>query len=155
MNIGLLPTDFALREDETALGRSVISYGIYWKGIAVFILSLLVMVIVHPNLGGFLMLVAIFMLVYEYLAKMCMVVLVTDQRVMIRKGIVFIDIVQLRFAQIESVEILRNPVGMMLDYGTLIVTGTGNRFTFVPFLANAPELRATLDAQLARVQDPA
>lgn len=155
MRAGILPADFALREDETALERGVISNGIYWKGIAVFLLSLVVMVVIHPNLGGFLMLVAIVMLVYEYFAKHYLVILITDQRVMIRKGIVFIDSVQLRFNQIESVEILRNPVGMMMDYATLIVTGTGNRFTFMPFLSNAPALRVALDAQLAKLAEQA
>lgn len=145
-------TEFTLREDETAQARAVVSDGVYWKAAAVFALSMIVMVVVHPNLGGFLMLVAALTFLAAYLRKAYTMVLVTNQRLLIRQGVFFVDSLQLRFSQIESVEVMRTPIGMALGYGMLIVTGTGTRQCIVPFIENATAIRQAIDNQMAGLQ---
>lgn len=144
-----IPLEFSLRDDERAVSRAVISPGIYWKAMVLFVFSFVVMVLVHPNLGAFFFAVCCFTFIAEYLRKFYTVVLVTNQRLLVRQGFVFVDSVQLRFSQIESVEIMRTPIGMLLGYGSLIVTGVGNRITLVPFIENAAAIRQAIDDQMA------
>ncbi|MES2729738.1 MAG: PH domain-containing protein [Pseudomonadota bacterium] len=137
--------DLSLKPDETILSQGRIGLGIYWPTVAVAILSLLIAVVVHPNLGGFLLMVAILMFVIAYMRRLVTIVVVTNQRVHIRQGIFMTESVQLRLEQIESVEIFRTPVGMALGYGMLVVTGTGGRNTIVPYLDNVADVRQAID----------
>ncbi len=136
--------DLALNTDETIVARGRISQGIYWPAVLVAVFSLLVAVVIHPNLGGFLFVVAILTFVVAYLRRMMTIVVVTNQRLHIRQGIFMTESVQLRLEQIESVEIFRTPIGMAIGYGMLVVTGTGSRVSSVPYIENAAEIRQAI-----------
>lgn len=136
--------DLALKPDETILARGKISLGIYWPAAGVAVISLLTAAVIHPNLGGFLFVVALMTFVIAYLRRMMTIVVVTNQRLHIRQGIFMTESVQLRLEQIESVEIFRTPVGMAIGYGMLVVTGTGSRVSNVPYVENAAELRQAI-----------
>ena len=51
----------------------------------------------------------------------------------------------MRLERIESVEIQRTLVGQFLNYATLMVTGTGSRLAFIPYIENAAEIRNVID----------
>ncbi len=136
-----------LREGETVLGRSVISNGIYWKAIAVILVAL-VFAFFAPPLAYFFSLIAVLMFVYCYIQQTILSLIVTNQRVFIRAGILKIDTVQMRVERIESVEVQKTLVGYALGYGTVIMTGVGNQFAFVPYIDNSAELRNVLDEVL-------
>ena len=153
------PPDYAaikplLREGETLKRVAAVHWGIYWKGIAVLLLSLILMMSVF-NLGAFLLVVAAAMLGYAYLVKYYLLLALTDKRVIVRHGIINLDVVQLHYNRIESVEVFRPIMGRILGYGTVLVTGTGSRVTGIPFVANADAMRTAIDEVVFQQQEKA
>lgn len=139
-----------LRDGEKVLATSVISNGIYWKAAAVFIFAILLLLLstgMFP-LTVFFTLIAVVVFFYCYLQKSILTLIVTNQRIFIRAGIVKIDTVQMRMERIESVEIQKTLIGYMLGYGTVIITGVGNQFAFIPYVENSAEIRNKLDEVL-------
>lgn len=134
----------ALREGEQVLIQGRISAAIFWKACGVLALALLVGLNI-PQLGYFLCLVSVLTFAYAFLLKSILLIVVTNQRVFFRSGLIKVDTVQVRLERIESVEIQRTLIGHMMNYGTIVLTGTGSRFSYIPFLANAGEIRNVLD----------
>lgn len=143
-----------LQPDEKLVRVAAISPAIYWKGIAVAIfgLILLILPIVHM-LGVYFLFVALIILAYAYLMKTNLRLILTDKRVLIRRGIVTIDTVQMRLNRIESVELEWTPAGRILSYAIVVITGTGSRVTAIPFIADGQAFRNDLDALLNAVEE--
>lgn len=134
----------SLREGEVVLARGEISLAIFWKTVVVLIIALLVGLIAAP-LGYFLAIVSLFMFVYGMILRSILLLIVTNQRIFFRSGIVKVDTVQVRLERVESVEIQRTIIGHLLKYGTIVLTGVGSRFSYIPFLANAGQIRNVID----------
>jgi uncharacterized membrane protein YdbT with pleckstrin-like domain len=137
-----LPSE--LRSGEKILVTSIVSGGIYWKAIAVFTFAI-ILFLLAPPLGFFMSFVAFLIFAYAYIIKSINSLIVTNQRIFMRSGLVKIDTIQIRLERIEAVEIQRTLVGQFLGYATLVITGTGTTFAYLPFLANAPHIRNVLD----------
>jgi len=133
-----------LREGEKVLSRAVISNGIYWKAAAVLIVAVIFLLIALP-LAIFFALISVIMFTYSTIQKSILTLIVTNQRIFIRAGILKIDTIQIRLERIESVEVQKTLVGYMIGYGTVVMTGVGSQFVFIPYVENAAELRNTLD----------
>lgn len=145
----------ALRPGEVILGQAVISQGIYWKSVAVFILALLIGFLWAWQVGAFLTVVATLMLVFAGIIQKILMLVVTDQRVVTRTGTILVETVDLRLDRIESVELQRTLVGQVLGYSSVVITGTGTRLAFIPFVANGTHIRTVIDEILyKREQTP-
>jgi uncharacterized membrane protein YdbT with pleckstrin-like domain len=105
------------------------------------------------NLGVFLLLVSFVMFLMARMTKHYLLLVLTDQRVIIRAGVLNLETIQFHYSKIESVEIAWSPVGRMLGYGTVFISGTGSRVIAVPFIANALEFRSTVDNLITRQED--
>lgn len=133
-----------LRPGESVLVRGRISNGIYWKAGAVLFIALLIGLLAAP-LGYFLCFVSLLTFIGASVVRKALMLVVTNQRIFFRSGIVKVDVVQVRVERIESVEIQRTIMGYLLHYGTIVLTGTGSRYSYIPFLANAAEIRNVID----------
>ena len=133
-----------LNRDEEILATGEISYGIYWKAAVVATLAVLLLITVR-NLGIFLLLVSAVMFVAAYLERYFLLLILTNQRVIIRHGVIKIDTTQIRLSRIESAEVEHTIPGMLLGYGSVVLSGTGSRISAVPFVANASQFRNKLD----------
>ncbi len=133
-----------LRDGEKILARSVISNGIYWKAAAILIVAILFLLVAY-QLTLFFLFIAVLAFIYASIQKSIIVLVVTNQRVFIRAGILMIDTVQIRMERIESVEVQKTLIGYQMGYGTVIITGTGSQFAFIPFVENSAEIRNALD----------
>jgi membrane protein YdbS with pleckstrin-like domain len=140
-----------LHPNEKIVLRAEIHPGIYWKTMALFFVSILVMLKAF-YLGAFLMLVSVIMYIFSQLTKHYLLLVLTDQRVLMRSGILNLETIQMHYNRIESVEIFWTPMGRILGYGTIMITGTGSRVTSIPFVANALEFRSKVD-DLIYIQD--
>ncbi len=138
-----------LREGEQLLHVARIHPGIYWKGAAVFVISAVLMMSVF-NLGAFLMFVSLIMLSVSYLTKHYLLLATTDRRVLLRFGIINLDVVDIQHERVESVQLARTIMGRILGYASVMITGTGSRVTTIPFVADADEFRRTLDSRLGQ-----
>ncbi len=130
-----------LLADETVIKNAVVSDGIYWKPAAVFILSLIAAILVAKELGMLLGLVSVLMAVHAILRKEIMLLVVTNKRILVRYGILQVDVVDIHFDKVESIELERMLPGYILGYASVAIMGTGNRLIVMPYIANAVDIR--------------
>lgn len=145
-----VPIPVRLVEGEQVLRVSSIHPGIFWKSVFVFIIALLVLPFVFV-LGVMILIVSALMAGVAWLAMRYLGMIVTNRRVVIRRGMpLFSETVELRLSQIESVELMRMLPGAIMGYATVLITGTGSRVIGVPYIAGADAFRAVLDELLVR-----
>lgn len=142
----------SLREGEIVLAQAVISGGIYWKTVAICVVAILFLFIAY-QLSILFFAVAAVAFMYAYMVKNALLMIVTNQRIFVRAGIIKVDTVQLRLDRIESVEIQRTIPGQFLNYATLMVSGTGTTLAFIPYMANAKKMRDILDEMLYKREE--
>ena len=143
-----------LVKGEKVIDQAVISNGIYWKAIAVLIISLIVALLVVVEIGALLAVVSILMFVHAAITQQVLMFVLTDRRVFVRYGILQVDVVDIRFSKMESIELERMLPGYLLGYANLVVMGTGNRYIVIPFVANGVELRKLYNNMTLEDKDP-
>ncbi|PZQ45403.1 MAG: hypothetical protein DI551_07435 [Micavibrio aeruginosavorus] len=141
-------TGVTLTEDEKILITGRVHGAIYWKSVAVMIFGILLF-LVAASLGFFFLLVGGIMLVLAHLTRYYRILAATNKRVLVRGGFFYADMVELRYTQVESIELGVMPIGQVFGYGSVIITGTGQRRIIVPFIANALEFRSKVNEILA------
>lgn len=135
-----------LQEDEQMIAICTIHKAIYWKAIAVAIFGgLLLFTFTFSTLGIFFLFVAACMGGLAYLTRRYLLLAATDKRVFVRSGLLYADMIELRYTQVESIELGITPIGQVFGYGNVIVTGTGQRRIIVPFIANAFDFRSKVN----------
>lgn len=130
-----------LIKGEKVVQSAVISNAIYWQSAAVFILAVLVGLFIVKELGILLLIVALLMGTYALARQKIYMLVLTDKRVLVRYGLLQMDVVDIHFDKIESVELERMPTGMMFGYANVVVMGTGNRYIVIPYVANGRAIR--------------
>lgn len=133
--------DDMLVKGEEIVDQAVISQFIYWHAAAVLIFAVLVSVFVVFELGAVLALAAVCMFIYATIKKEILLLVITNKRVLVRYGILQVDVVDIRFSKIESLELERMIPGYLMGYANVVLMGTGQRYVVIPFVGNAPELR--------------
>lgn len=139
--------DNVLVPGETVLGFADISIGIYTKGIAMATLAVIAL-FYGLGLGVFFGFIAILLLALEYVTRKYLLVAVTDQRVVLGGGIMAQEVVFLSYSKIEAVETVRTPLGYILGYATLLLTGTGRMRVAVPYVENAIEVAEAISSRM-------
>ncbi len=134
-----------MTEDENFLTLARIHGAIYWKGVAVIIFGMLLLLTVAMNAGFFLIFVGVIMLVLAHLTRQFLILAASDKRIFIRSGILYADMIEMRYGQVESIELGINPIGQIFGYGSVIVTGTGQRRVIVPFVDDAVAFRKAVN----------
>ena len=129
-----------LVDGEQIVEQGVIHAGIYWKSIAVLIIAFVATLFVAP-IGLLLALTGVIMIIHATIKKEILMFVLTDRRVFVRYGILQVDVVDIRFNKIESVELERMLPGYIMGYANLVVMGTGNRYIMIPYVANGLEIR--------------
>lgn len=130
-----------LVEGEGVLASAHISGFIYWHSIAVAGLATFFYLQIADVLGYLLFGVAGLMALYAAARKAILLLVVTNKRVLARYGLLQMDVVDLHFDKLESVELEQMPTGMIMGYHRIAVLGTGNRYISIPYVDNAPEVR--------------
>ncbi len=143
-----------LVDGEEIIEQGVIHSGIYWKAIAVLIIGFLVAIFLVTELGVLLAVVSIIMFIYATLKKEILLFVLTDKRIFARYGILQIDVVDMRFSKIESVELERMLPGYLMGYSNLIVSGTGNRLIIIPYIANGVQIRRLYNKMTLADEEP-
>ena len=114
---------------------------IYWKSVAVFVISLLVALFVVIEIGALLAFVSVLMFVHALFKKEILQLVVTNKRIFVRYGILQVDVVDIQFSKIESIELERMLPGFIFGYSNVVVMGTGNRYIVIPYVRNALSIR--------------
>lgn len=135
----------SMTEDESFLTTAHIHGAIYWKGVAVIIIGMLLLPTIATSLGFFLMFVGAIMLGLAHLTRRFLILAASNKRIFIRSGILYADMIEMRYGQIESIELGVTPIGQIFGYANVIITGTGQRRVIVPFIADAVLFRKTVN----------
>jgi hypothetical protein len=136
-----------LLEGETVIVSASVSDGIYWKPAAIFILALIVAILFAMELGILLAVVSVLMAIYAIVLKEILLLIVTNKRILVRYGILQVDVVDIHFDKVESIELARMIPGYIFGYSNVIIMGTGNRYIVMPYIANGIEIRRGFNEQ--------
>ncbi len=131
---------------------AAISQGIYWKGIAVLGVAL-VALFYGVWLAVYFAVVAAVMLLLAYSTRKYLVLAATDHRIIIRAGILNQEMPQLRYHQIESIDLLYTLPGTLLGYSSVIITGTGRMRLIVPFVEDGEAFRDDIMQRILEKED--
>jgi len=134
------PEDLLVKGEKIIKQAEISNIGIYWKSVVVFVLAVLVGLLAI-ELGVLLVVTAIIMFIYASIKKEILMLVLTNKRMFFRYGILQVDVVDIRFSKIESVELERMPPGYLMGYSNVVIMGTGQRYVVIPYVANGPELR--------------
>jgi hypothetical protein len=120
---------------------AIIHNGIFWKAAAVFILAVLVAIFIVVELGILLAVTAVLMGIHAIIKKEILMLVVTNKRILARYGILQIDVVDVHFDKIESLELERMLPGYLMGYANIVIMGTGNRYIVIPYVGNGIAVR--------------
>jgi hypothetical protein len=137
-----------MTEDEHLLVYARIHGAIYWKGVAIVIFGLLLLPTFAQNIGLLLMVVGAIMIGLAYLTRFYLILAASDKRLFIRSGLLYADMIEMRYGQVEGIELGITPLGQIFGYGNVIITGTGQRRVIVPFISDAVEFRRKINEVL-------
>lgn len=126
---------------EEVVLRAELHNAIYWKAVAVLGIAVLFLLFVAVPLGVLLLVVGAIMLILAIITKHYLLLAITNKRVLARYGLLQMDVVDIRFSKIESIDLERMLPGHLFGYATVVVMGTGQRFIRIPFIANAEAFR--------------
>jgi len=136
-----LYVDSLLLKNEEIVVSCGVHWGIYWKSGALFIVALLVGLLIAPELGLILLVASLIGAIHSYLLTRMLLLVLTNKRVLMRYGLLQVDVVDMRFKNIESIELERMLPGFLLGYSNVIVMGIGNRAVRIPYLTNGVTFR--------------
>ena len=130
-----------LIKGEEVVRQAIIHPAIYWPYVAVLILALVVGAFVAYELGILLLVVAALMGGHAFARQKVLMLVLTNKRIMVRYGLLQMDVVDIRFNKVESIELERMLPGIIFGYANLVVMGTGNRYIVIPYVANGQQIR--------------
>ena len=141
-----------LRPDERILATGRMHWIVYARGVLVLILALIVFAYAGPDaFGGVLRLVAylivavaIVLLAQAWFVQGTTEIAVTNLRVIQKRGFIRRVTGEMNMEKVESVIVDQTLLGRLLNYGSIVVRGTGSGIEGLHFIANPIELRSTI-----------
>lgn len=121
--------------------RAQLHNAIYWKSVAILLVSILFWVFIAHPLGLLFFITGAFMLCAAIMTQHYLILVVTNKRVLARYGLLQMDVVDIRLSMIESIDLERMLPGHIFGYANVVVMGTGNRMIRVPYIGNAESFR--------------
>lgn len=116
-----------LMDNENIISTAKITNYIFLPGIISILLGITIMISI-PNfaaLGSILFLYSIFSLVTNFIYKISTELAVTNKRVIAKVGFIKRETIELNHNKVESFSVDQSILGRILNYGNLIVRGTG------------------------------
>lgn len=147
-----------LQPGEQVRHISPIHWIVYWPGVAVGLLAMVAYFLSETQrLTGFwkytayaLALVAVVLLIQQWLQWWITEIAVTNRRVIYKKGLIRRQTNEMNMDKVESVKIDQSIIGRMLDYGNVTILGTGEGFETLRTIASPIELRNSIIAGTPR-----
>lgn len=131
--------DNNLTNNERVILRAKVSW---WSQIWMFLFGAILLA--AYGLGLILIIVAVLRVMTTELA-------LTNKRVIAKTGFIRRDTVELRLDRVEGLIVNQGVVGRILNYGTVLVTGTGGIKTPIPYISKPTDFRRVVNEYL---EDP-
>lgn len=142
--------DRNLLRGEEVIYRARLHLVIFALPASIAALGLILAVVVASWIVAFVFLVLAIVVAFpRYIRFVSSEFAVTNRRVIVKVGLVYRRTLELVLAKVETVGVEQSIMGRVLNYGTIVVTGTGG--TKEPFrdIANPLEFRRRVQSQLA------
>jgi uncharacterized membrane protein YdbT with pleckstrin-like domain len=91
------------------------------------------------------LLVGVLVFLWPFLARRSTELVITDKRLIVKYGVISTQSIEIRFDKIETVRVNQGLSGRLLNYGDVVVTGTGSTFDPIRGIADALRFRAALN----------
>ena len=131
---------------------SSIHWILYWPGVAVALLAVAAYWFSEARLlprawqytAYALALVAVVLLVKEWLQWWITEIAVTNRRVIYKRGLIRLQTNEMNMDKVESVQVNQSILGRMFDFGTVRILGTGEGFEALQTIAGPIKLRNSI-----------
>ena len=141
-----------LQPGEQVRRISHIHWIVYWPGIAAALLAVVAYGFSEtrylPGIWRYtayaLALVAVVLLIKQWIQLRVTEIAVTDRRVIYKTGLIRRQTNEMNMDKVESVQIDQSIFGRMLDYGNVTILGTGEGFKTLRTIASPIELRNSI-----------
>jgi uncharacterized membrane protein YdbT with pleckstrin-like domain len=91
--------------------------------------------------AGVLLIIASLVFLGEYIRRACTEIVVTDHRIIYKRGVIARHTVEMNISKIETVDVDQGLGGRLLDYGTILVKGTGESIEPLRHIASPLAIR--------------
>jgi membrane protein YdbS with pleckstrin-like domain len=156
--------DQTLGKNETVLLRAHVALSKYWLNFLLggFFLfgALIFFAMPKPDTpagqiaGNFLifqLVIAALLLVPPFLRRITNELALTNRRVIAKYGLLTLNSVDIKLEKIESISVHQGIFGRLLNYGTVVVTGTGSTHAIIPSISNPIIFRKLFDQTLENI----
>ena len=141
-----------LQPGEQVRHISSIHWILYWPGVAVALLAVAAYWFGEARLlprawqytAYALALVAVVLLVKEWLQWWITEIAVTNRRVIYKRGLIRLQTNEMNMDKVESVQVAQSVIGRIFDFGTVKILGTGEGFEALRTIARPIKLRNSI-----------
>jgi uncharacterized membrane protein YdbT with pleckstrin-like domain len=91
------------------------------------------------------LLIALVIIAWPLIARRSTELAITSKRLIAKFGIASTQSIEIRFDRIETVRVKQSLMGRILNYGDIVVTGTGSTFDPIPDISKPMQFRAALN----------
>ncbi len=123
-----------LTSKENIVAEAKVSWWSQW--IMIFWGVLLILVAIGGKATGGYFIIALIFLAVAVIRVISTELALTTKRVMAKTGFIRRDTVELRLNKVEGLYVNQSVMGRLLNYGTIVVSGTGGLKTPIPFISN-------------------
>ena len=144
-----------LQPNEKVVYEAKISWAMMLPGLLVVaggvagyaVLRLLVPYPIWANVIGLAVIaIGLAMVGWEWFERWTTEIAVTDRRIILKRGFIWRDTVEMSVEKVESVDVRQSLLGRLLDYGDIIVRGTGTGLAPMRTIGRPLEFRSHVTA---------
>jgi len=140
-----------LQPGEVVRHTASIHWIVYWPGLALILAGLAIYGYAEVGaragttlwhwVAGISAIVGVFLLIPEWFTWWTTEIAVTDRRIIFKEGFISRNTVEMHMDKVESVDVEQSILGRILNYGDVIVKGTGSGFEPLNRIAAPLDLR--------------
>ena len=138
-----------LNPDEQIIAYESLSFAERCIAIGFWLMVALMSATISKNLFVIGIMVTCYVFLWCVIAAIGFENAVTNQRVIVKRGILARDVKELPLKRIETVEYTQTILGRIFDYGTVIVTGTGDSRMIIGIIENPAQFRRAIAQQIS------
>ncbi len=142
-----------LQPDEKLVYETRLSWAMYLPGLATLVLALIVFILLRGAWDGKLWWVSavvaiagVGLMAREWFFRWTTEIAITDRRIIFKRGFIRRDTIEMSLDKVESVDVRQSLFGRLLNYGDIVVRGTGSGFEPLRTIDNPLEFRSHITA---------
>lgn len=101
--------------------------------------------------GNIALLIALFYGIMSYITYISSEYGITDKRILMKIGLIRRNSLEIFLNKIESINVKQSVLGRILNYGTIVVSGTGGSKDPFPYIPDPLEFRRQVQQQIERL----